>query len=115
MTDLFRVTGGSVPLQTIMPWNINDIVNLRSKNILFLSQVVAAGFYLFNYHDIQLRSFSSANFNGITPRWFKLLQKIVLLNPVHSNRLKQEFCFEPQVFDDYTTTTSIEDLQWNTG
>src|SRR5215216_810083 len=115
MIDLFRVTGGLVLLQTIIPWNINDIVNIRSKNILFLSQVVAAGSFLLNYHDIQLRSYSSTNFNGVTPRWFNLLKKIVLANPLFSNHLKPEYCFETQVFDDYDTSLSIDDFQWNTG
>ncbi|CAI2177609.1 17578_t:CDS:2 [Funneliformis geosporum] len=55
------------------------------------------------------------NFNGVTPRWFKLLQKIVLTNHVFSNRLKSEFAFEPQVFNDYLTLASIKDFQWNTG
>ena len=75
MIDLFRITGGKFPLQTIMPWHNADINNIKSKNILFLSQIIASGKFLLNFYDIQLKIFCLTRINSVTPRWFKLLKR----------------------------------------
>ncbi|CAI2182896.1 5396_t:CDS:2, partial [Funneliformis geosporum] len=64
MIKLFWIKGGLIPLQTIIPWHSKDIHNIRSKNILFLSQIVATDTLMIdvllsarlNYKSIQIIS-----------------------------------------------------------
>ncbi|CAI2201792.1 19162_t:CDS:1, partial [Funneliformis geosporum] len=106
--------GGSRPLQDIIPWSVRTIASLKFLKIIFLSQITAAGEFLFAFKDLGLKSHRSRSGRTISPTWFNTLQKLTLQNPVQSNRLKPEFHNETLVLSGYDNL-SIDDLKWNRG
>jgi ribonuclease HI len=111
---LFKIKGGVLPLQHIIPWVPNQLKSLKALKILFLSQISAAGSFLFNYNDIILKKTWPKSYKSVLPNWFKLLKKVVLINPVDSNRLKTEYRIDAPDFDGFNDL-SIDDIKWNTG
>src|SRR5581483_9371985 len=68
-----RVDGGLYPILHYLPkCNSSFIKSLRSKNIMFLDQILSLdGTFLLNWKDIQ--SVCSNNFKGPIPKWYSYI------------------------------------------
>ena len=50
--------------------------------------------FLSELNDLSLKQTMGNHLGQTRPRWFILLKEIVLINPIHSNRLKDQYCVQ---------------------
>jgi len=115
MNHIFKIEGGELPLQNIVPWHLKTIKSLIKTRVLFLSQISASGNFLFDFHDIILKTYNNTQRGGFIPAWYKTLKTTVLSNPVNSMRLKPDFCTDVSYLEGYDCTELIDfpkDIGW---
>src|SRR5215216_7070295 len=115
MNHIFKIEGGELPLQNIVPWHLKTIKSLIKTRVLFLSQISTSGNFLFDFHDNILKTHNKIQRGGFIPAWYKILKTTVLSNPVNSMRLKPEFCTDLTYLEGYDCTDLIDfpkDIGW---
>src|SRR4051794_37092765 len=103
----FHIQGDTTSLSSLILWKKKWIPSLKRCRALFLDQFITQGNFLMEYYDLSLKA-NNPNREAI-PGWFIAIQKTVLLNPLHSNCLKPEYCmdnFTPQCFIIASTSDS---------
>ena len=51
----FLIQGGSISLQSLIPWKKKWLPSIKKKKILYLEQLITQGKYLIDYHDFKLK------------------------------------------------------------
>src|SRR3989337_496942 len=101
------IEGGSIPLINVLDRVSykNAISSLRFNNILYLDQITSLeGDFLLQWIDTRLYiKLTSIKI----PKWFKILESIVITDQLTSRRLKPQWITKPKPPGDYSSLTLV--------
>src|SRR5215216_2906083 len=108
-TNKFTIKGGKTPLQNIIPWKKKWIGSLRHKSILFFDQLICNGVFLSQFRDLAIQINNDHHIvKGSYPQWFSYLEKTILINSVHSNKIKDQYIITPFTPSGFKTSSPLD-------
>ena len=103
-----QIQGGNIPLCHILDTKSykNALKSLKYNGIMYLDQLTSLdGFYLLKWIDTRLYEH---NTSIKIPKWFKILESIVITSPNTTRRLKTEYCTTLKTPGDYSPLSLIK-------